>query len=506
MSDEDRIKVLSRTHPEHERNVSSWQVFLDAFEGSGGFQDGSYLWPYDREEDRSFRNRQAMARYHNYLEALVDLYVRFVFTQGVKRSSQSEQYNEWLLDVDGAGTHINDFLKKVSSMALAAGQAGILVDKTPDEPEGPALADEQGRVLAVTFAPTHVLDWRHGRDVLSAVKLCEDAPQPSIIDGPPEEDAAKQYLIWDETGWARFSGAGQLIDGSTLDLGLVPFVMLRPRPRHRSRMLGRPLVSNANILKSLYNRASEEDEVIRAQAFSVLTVEVGPEGDVNETKTQLGNTVGSAKALVVKGKLDYKTPDQSVPGSIRENASYLAREAYRLAHVRWQRDGLGVESAESIQMQFADLNEMLQGFSKSLAETERAMARAWFAWMTPGDQAAADAAFEAAKVKTEYPDEFFVTDMMAELESLSAALAMDLGPKMAKRIKKRVARRVDPDMTPEEQDEVDAEIDAQQQEHLGAPVIEPDVEPTDDDGEPLPPNPSQARRRGVRQPQRARGE
>ena len=96
---EDARDILALEHPDYTERKHSWQVLLDAFEGRGGFLDGSYLWPYPREDAPDFLKRQKMARYHNYVEALVDLYVRFIFTQGVKRTSTSEEYNAWTEDV-----------------------------------------------------------------------------------------------------------------------------------------------------------------------------------------------------------------------------------------------------------------------------------------------------------------------------------------------------------------------------------------------------------------------
>lgn len=485
-SPEDRIARLHRTHKDYAANAPSWQVLLDAFEGKGGFLDGSYLWPYQREEAKQFEQRQAMARYHNYLEAIVDIYVRFVFTQGVKRTSKHAEYDAWLQDVDGSGTDIDEFLKRASAQALATGQSGILVDKEMVEPVGPSRAEDEGRVVATIFTPTSVLDWRFVHNELASVKLREDAPEPPILGDDPT--CAYQYLIWDKTGWARLNDRGELIDSALTEMGVVPFMMLRPKASQFSRMLGRAIVGNANVIKALYNRASEEDEVLRAQAFSVMTVSVDKDGSVDDVKAQLGTVVGTAKALIVKGTIDYKTPSQEVPSTIRENIGYLVREIYRIAHVRYQRDGLGVETAESIKLQFSDLNEMLQGFAQALRDTEAAMARAWFGWTTPGDAEAAKAAYEAAEITSAYPTDFFTSDLMLDLETWAEAIALDLGVTMARRIKKKAARRIDPDMDLATQETVDAEIDAMSEDEVTNQLPgQPEAQDEDADGNPLPP-------------------
>ena len=91
VTDEVRKAALAATHPAYDVHADSWAVQLDAFEGDGGFLNGDYLWPYPSESKEDFGKRQRMARYHNYVETLVDLYVRFMFTQGVRRSSSDEK-------------------------------------------------------------------------------------------------------------------------------------------------------------------------------------------------------------------------------------------------------------------------------------------------------------------------------------------------------------------------------------------------------------------------------
>jgi hypothetical protein len=455
---------LERTHPDYTANVDSWEVLLDAFEGTGGFLDGSYLWPYQREDNTQFERRRAMARYHNYLEALIDLYVRFIFTQGVKRTSKNKDFTEWLKDVDGGKTPINEFLRRWASVSLAAGHAGALVDMTTDEPEGPTKADERARVYATIFTAPKILDWRFKENTLIAVKLCEAAPEPDIA--AEEEIGGKQYLIWANDGWARFNEKGELVSSAELDINLVPLVVMRPKPSLINQMIGRPIVSNANVIRAMFNRASEEDEVIRAQAFSLLAVEVDKDANVDDTKAQIGSIIGTAKALVVKGRIDYKTPDQSVPGTIRQSIEYLTREMYRAAHIRYNRDSLAAESAQAIRLQYSELNEMLQGFSKSLAEAELELARAWFAWQTPGDHVAAEKAFLDAEITAVYPDEFFLDDLITDLQGWAEAIALNLGPTMARRIKKKAVRRLDPDMPQDQLEIVDKDIDAMSDDEL----------------------------------------
>ncbi len=458
--DHERITLLENQHVDYVTSVEDWTLLLDAFEGSGGFANGEYLWPYRYEANDDYCRRQEMARYHNYVETVIDLYVRHVFTQDPIRQSANQDLIEWWKNVDGHGTSIVEFMRRTVALALAAGHTGILMDMTPDEPSGPAKVDQRSRPFLTAFTATSIPDWRVQRENVVGVKLIEAVPDASIDQPAPEGDDALRWLLWDEEGWARFSYDGDLIAGDMPDLGLVPFVVLRPKPSVTKPFIGRPLLSNGKLIQALFNRMSEEDQVLRDQAFSILTVEVGDDGDVEAAKKQLGQEFGTARAVVAQGKIKYESPDMEVPAGIRANIALIVREIYRSSHMRFESDSLQAESAEAIRLQYTELNEMLLGLAAALTNVEMKLARFFFAWTSPTPEAA-DAAFEAAKVQVDYPEDFFLADLRVELDAWMQAIVMDLGQTMTGRIKKRAVRRLDPEISPEDMKVVDAEIDKQ---------------------------------------------
>jgi hypothetical protein len=464
---ERRSAALESEHPDYTASAEHWQIMLDAFEGSGGFANGEYLWPYRNEVADDFRKRQQMARYHNYVETIIDLYVRHVYTQEPDRQTTNEDLKEWWADVDGNGTPMSDFLRRAVSLALAAGHTGLLMDATPDEPAGPSKADQRARPFLTQYVATSIIDWRTKRDAVTGVKLLEAIEAESIADEILEGDEAFRYLIWDDEGWARFSSDNELLDGDLHGLGLVPFEVLRPKASILKPFIGRSLFSHGRIVQALYNRMSEEDEVLRNQAFSLLTVAVGPDGDVEQAKKQLGSEIGTQRALVVQGEANYISPDMAVPAQVRDNIIQIIRELYRVAHMRYERDSLDAESAEAIRLQFKELNEMLQGLAAELQRVELRLARFYFAW-TSSSPEQAEAAYQAANVTVNYPDEFFVADLRLDLDAWAQAIAMDLGETMTKRIKKRAVRRLEPELPIEEAQKIEREIDAQKHEAMAS--------------------------------------
>lgn len=456
LSVDERRRALKTTHPLYATHRDTWDILLSAYEGRGGFLSGDYLWKYPNELAEDFTKRKAQARYHNYVKTLVNSYVRHVFGQGITRTTSDAGLDAWWADVDTAGTDVETFMMRATRLALPLGHVGLLVDKTQDAPEGPSVAEERGRPLVTLYTPLAILDWRLEQGVeLIGLKLAERIEEPDLL--ADAKDDAFRYLLWTPEEWARVDEEAETVTAIEHNLGRVPFVWFQPEPSAQYPVFGQPLVP-AGLVRAMFNRGSEEDEVLRSQAFSVLALQVPPDGDVEEARNQLGPDIGTTRALVVKGTVDWKTPDQAVPGTIRENFKYLVQEIYRAAHVRWERDSLDAESAEAIRLQHSELNEMLTGLANEAQRVETALAKLYFSWTSPTPEAA-EVAFERANVVIEYPREFFTRDLLAEIQETADAIALSLGPTFTARLKKRLVRTMDPDVDEPTLKTIDAELD-----------------------------------------------
>lgn len=478
LSDADRKKLLDHEHPEYTARSASYRRLLDAYEGLGGFLDGDYLKRYPNETQDDFNDRKSMARYHNYYRALVNIYVRHVFRKGVVRTADSlPELEAWWKDVDGAGTGIDRFMMRGAKLALAAGISGALVDKEPTPAAGPSKADDTARVLASWFPATSIVDWDIKAGELRGVKLRECAERDSILEAEPTGEDAEQWLIW-VTGtesmpgaWVRLDAKGEVVEqsaptveGTSVPIDFIPLAIVRPDPSAEQPFCGYALGGDGKVFVSLLNRCSEQDEVLRDQAFSILTCEVPAEGgDVEKAKQQIGSDIGTTRALVVQGSVDYISPDMAAPKTLQENIDFLIREIYRMAHVRFERESLDAESGESIRLQFTELNEQLANLAVVLQDAEMLMAKSHYAWTNPGDRATVEAGFAAANVVIQYPREFFLADLLAELEKWAAAIKLDLGPQFEHYAKNRVVDELAPELPADLRDTIRKEIDGMEQ-------------------------------------------
>src|SRR3990167_6462182 len=200
-----RATLLGKRHPIYEQYESLWKTGMDAYDGSGGFLNGGYLWRFPRETEEDINSRRMQARYHNYVDTLIDIYVRNV-TTGVTRTCTDEQLSQLWENVDGRGTSMTTYVSACLAQALAAGHAATLVDKAPDLPTGPSLADDPHLPYLTTFASPAMLDWRTDAQGLAAIKLHEALPMQGLDVAVSD---ALGYLLWDRERWARFDDKGK---------------------------------------------------------------------------------------------------------------------------------------------------------------------------------------------------------------------------------------------------------------------------------------------------------
>lgn len=457
----DREKCFKIAHPAFTENKGAWQIFLDAYDGQGGFLNGEYLDRYERELDGSFTKRKHAARYHNYSETICNLYQRKIFAKPIERRTTNQELQAWLKDVDGAGTDMSAFMARCLVRTLAAGHVGVLADKTRDEAVGPAKADEKAKTYLTQYLPTAIQDWRVRADgSIAVVKLREQVENMDPLEDHKTGDDAVRMLLWDDESWARVEhGEDGAIDVDTHSLGQVPFAVLAPKPLERYPQVGKSLLGNANVIRALFNRASEEDQVLRDQAFSVLTVNVGTDGDVEKTKSELGQDIGTTRAIVTKGDAKYINASMEVPKAIRDNIAYLVQEIYRMAFMRSTRESLEAETAEAIKLKQDELNDFLVSLADACQAFEKKLIRFWCGWVS-ANAAAAQALFDSLELTINYEREFFLGDLEADLKAWALGLKMELGKTMEKRLRLRAAFRLEPKLSDEEKKDVEQEIEA----------------------------------------------
>jgi len=69
--------------------INLWTFANNAYKGSGGFSDGSYIDRYPRESDEKYKNRKEIAHYINLFAPKVNRYIGYIFKSTPMRSSNN---------------------------------------------------------------------------------------------------------------------------------------------------------------------------------------------------------------------------------------------------------------------------------------------------------------------------------------------------------------------------------------------------------------------------------
>lgn len=113
---------------------SKWKLAVDAYEGGGGFSDGTYIDQYPRESDDKYTKRKEIAYYHNMFRQKVARYTGYLFRERPTRSSGSPLVKLIFDDADKRGNHIDIFMASFAAQAKIRGAMLLLVDMLREIP------------------------------------------------------------------------------------------------------------------------------------------------------------------------------------------------------------------------------------------------------------------------------------------------------------------------------------------------------------------------------------
>ena len=409
------------------------KLVRDAFYGSGGFDDGSYLCRYDREPDESFNTRKKLAYYFNYTKPIVEGAVDPVFREYPTRIAEheDERWNQFLVDVDGRGTPIDKFMAEAALEAKLDGSVFIVVDNAA-ESTAATLEESLARrefpyiyTLSRNDVTNYVLD-RYGRLI-----LIEYVVKYDTVEEGKKKTVAEKWK-WTETDWLVIRDGLEFMGQN--NIGTVPVVpLVGANVDKQSSDQLRPasdFVQIARANMAIFNACSELRQRNRSQAFSMLTYPV-PEDENPDNYKEF--VAGHDNALLYKGGTppSWITPDQAPSDMLKAEIQMLVEGIYRMAErasvtgVQTQSSGIAKEWDNFTRMQ------SISAFSKVCQQAEQSIADIFGLYIQ-----------KDLDVNVVYAKDFGITDTKAELDKITAALELNIGGKFDTEAKKDVARLV----------------------------------------------------------------
>ena len=234
-----RAQYVTQTHPLYDEWLETWRLCGENYEGDGGYLDGTNLIGHPREYiyqetaggrvdyrtiigiKEKLRRRRQLAHYDNFAQALTDVFVDHHYAKSITRTfvdpkKPNDDYLRWIEDVDGEGTHLDDWLKDRQTLAHTFGHLMVLMDRTDPDPSLPRSRANQGRLVLRDYTPPDVLDWLAPRRKLTAIKLVEAVERTSLREpsmfsansttrggatGDTTDDLNLEYLFYDHAGF-----------------------------------------------------------------------------------------------------------------------------------------------------------------------------------------------------------------------------------------------------------------------------------------------------------------
>jgi hypothetical protein len=413
-------------------------------DGQGGttLSGESYLVAYPRESDAKFARRNEIAFYASPLALACSRFQGYLSSKAVTRDLPNEMYVKMADDVDGKGNSLDVFLAQFVIQAKARGSMLLLVDMPAAMPATQA-AQLQQRVLPYWTAiePEAVTDYALGDDgTFEFVEFSGNVTR---------EDRTRVPCVWrfDRATWSARDAEKRIIVSGTHNLGTCPVLAFTEGGDFPC--FG-PFSAIADIARRLFNADSELDEILRAQTFSLLTMQV-PADATNEQKLAAaqvaGQTIGTSNLLVHGGSTPQFIAPPDGPARV-----YLDRMSKLQAKI--DEIGLNVatvnaqESGLAMTMRFAAINGELSAFAQRMEDLER---RAWELsrlWLS---------LTQAPKIQ--WPRDFNIADVDHELKILADMQAAGMPPEVIAEQQKRVVSLQFAGLDVEQLDEINASID-----------------------------------------------
>lgn len=439
-----------------------------ALDGLGGFRaqlsgGATHLVRHLAEGDAKFDRRLKLAVYENHMRSACDRFTGFLGRRKPRRDGTDAPLVQLMLgDADLCGNDLDTFWRAFAQQAAARGSMLLVIDRKPADATA-TLADQM-RLRALPYvrmAYPEALESYRLDDTGSAFERVTLAGWEWI-----DDELQETRRDYDTAGWRlrvrsrSVAHSAQADQWDTLAEGAHGFgacpVLSFTEDGSPFPCLGR-FLQIADMSRDLFNLRSELREILRAQTFSVLAIQVQDPFTFDAAGTAAA--IGTHSALSYTGERPaYISPDNGPVQAYLDNIASVRQEIARVAMDDTVRSGDQAESGMARRIRFEAMNAALNRFSLNLQALEMRM------WTLFHRALGTD-----NRVTVEWPTDYTLADVAAELDILALMQATGF-PDAAQRAKRAAVAAVEWDNSPDVLSDVLRAIDEQAQEApSGAP-------------------------------------
>jgi hypothetical protein len=479
-------------HPHYVQFAPVWTKLRHAFDGTGGFADGTYLAAHPREwvdyripetfevdatgastgvvkkwrsnptptvPTAKLKARRAIARYENLAGPIIEQKLSALFRQGPTRlllsgaedkereKLKDHPFKQFEEDCDGYGTPLTEFMKEADRLAQVIGFSILVMDRAAG-PVPKSMAEQKLPVLRL-YSPLDAPDWvLDANGQLSQIALLEAVPRASLSDSADAADYRRRILT--ETHWQTITPgktAAAVTRQGKHGFGRLPVVTLYAKRPALIPWIGQSVLGDPKLLIDLFNLTSELRELLRNQTFSILNVTLGTgetAQSVHEAQNMMGSNVGTDNVLFTAAGAGFISPDAANVKAYQDEREDLIRTIYRMSNTPFEADSRDAEAEGSLQLKREDFNQGLSSLADECEKAEYQIAELFFRahygvnW---------EREYETADLSIAYPRDFDPTPFDDLLSQAQALIAIGMPHEVMKAIRKQIVPQALPGAT-----------------------------------------------------------
>ena len=373
-----------------------WQPMLVCMGGTQAFRENSGdLLPIEpREDEAAWKRRVSHAVLSPFTMRIADQAAGLICRKPIQLEPKEEggevdeYWEDWVKNVDGYGTDLDAFTRRLVLNSLLLGHSAVCVDFPTTEPAETLLQERQMglRPYFLEVRADQILGWRKEGDSplapIDQVRISEYVTEPVGMFGDRVVQQIRVlqrggYQIWrkGEDGWALYQ------EGAT-SLPVIPLAVTYSNKV--SELMSTPpllAIANLNILHA--QRLADLQHALHVAALPILVLK-----GFDDTESEIGLSANSAILMGVDADAEYIEPASSAFESQQSFIAELENQMRNLGISTLFSQTYVGETAEAKSMDRSDSDSMLSVVAQDL---ENALQNAM-------EMAAAYVGIEAPKV------------------------------------------------------------------------------------------------------------
>jgi len=336
--------------------MPDWALMAAVTNGTSYIQSQAqfFLAPEPREDADAYQKRVSRSLLSPYTLRLIENAAGMVLRRPITITGD-DFWKDFASNVDGLGSSINEYARRLLTSALTYGHSAVMVDFPPAEGIV-TLADELNagrRPYFIHIDADQIWGWRQESTLpgsaLTQIRLYEIHSIPDGRFSTKQEERIRviypgRYELYNKNG---------LVESGTYSLERLPIV---PIYTNRTGMLTSkpPLLDIASINVTHYQRQADLIHALHIAAMPTLILE-GWDDDISETSVG----VNYAMSMTPGNKAYYVTADSSSFSAQQEELSQLEQQMSTLGVTKLLGQKFVAESADAKRIDQAQANSVL---------------------------------------------------------------------------------------------------------------------------------------------------